>query len=583
MLAATLPLWHAQTARKMLYPLFSSAPTRALSASVPATAIMLLLLVAISTRKAARSLSWRTLWLVFGAWKVLTDPLIVNLGEVLMRRGLGPGVVFGRILVDAVPNVATWIWVLNSFNCKERAHWIPNWFLPFALLASQVRPFELPRLGCVPECYIIHGIVLSALALLSPSSEPRKVPRSSQHPHPPQQIAHSPLPSRLFALVSLVALAHFAARFSTHCPTSPSLSAGDGLLASRKSVTGWISVGEHDMPGLGSDDDHLTMRYLRADHSLLGGLWVGRSRRELERRKAARQEATEKDVVRNAEAIYSTFLLQELVRLVIRPPELPSKKPEQGLVIGLGAGLSARALYQHKVNLTLVEIDPAVYDFAVAYFGVDEVRAGDVVLEDAVTWARRQDQAGRFDYIVHDVFTGGSVPAALFAEPFLKDLYGLLHPSGVIAVNFAGDLASLSSLRILTTLLRVFPRCRAFSDGPPTPVVSPTDKADETFSNLVLLCTKDWLVNLELRDPIAGDYLPAGPSPRLREQVFSQFRSREVDLAAFRSKAASSDGDKWIIRTERDVRDVEREQLDEVGVHWKVMQEILPNHVWAKW
>lgn len=62
---------------------------------------------------------------------------------------------------------------------------------------------------------------------------------------------------------------------------------------------------------------------------------------------------------------------------------------------GLGAGLCARALYQHKVNLTLVEIDPAVYDFAVAYFGVDEVRVGDVVLEDAVTWARRQDQPGR--------------------------------------------------------------------------------------------------------------------------------------------------------------------------------------------
>lgn len=180
-------------------------------------------------------------------------------------------------------------------------------------------------------------------------------------------------------------------------------------------------------------------------------------------------------------------------------------------------------------------------------------------------------------------FTGGSVPAALFAEPFLKDLYGLLHPSGVIAVNFAGDLASLSTLRILTTLLRVFPRCRAFSDGPPASAVSSTDRTDDTFSNLVLLCTKDWLVDLELRDPIAADYLPSGPSPRLREQVFSQFRSREVDLGAFRNKAASSDGDKWIIRTERDVRNVEREQLDEVGVHWKVMQEILPNRVWAKW
>lgn len=382
MLAATLPLWHAQTAREMLYPLFSSAPTRALSASVPATAIMLLFLVAISTRKAARSLSWRTLWLVFGAWKVLTDPLIVNLGEVLMRRGLGPGVVFGRILVDAVPNVATWIWVLNSFNCKEvrrkilfyrdhggeatltrdsvqRARWIPDWFLPFALLASQVWPFELPRLSCVPECYIvshtssdsltntemrrsqqpscfslqlqIHGIVLSALALLSPSSEPRKVPRSSQPPHPTQQIAHSPLPSRLFALVSLVALAHFAARFSTHCPTSPATSAETGLLSSRKSVTGWISVGEYDVPG--PDGDALTMRYLRADHSLLGGLWVGRSRTELAYRTGSREPVAEKEVVRNAESIFSTFLLQEIVRLVNRPPELPSKKPEQGLVM----------------------------------------------------------------------------------------------------------------------------------------------------------------------------------------------------------------------------------------------------------
>lgn len=119
MLAASLPIWHTQTAREMLYPLFSSAPTRALSASVPATAIMLLLLVAISTRKTARSLSWRTLWLIIGAWKTLSDPLIVKFGGNLMQRGLGPGVVFGRILVDAVPNVATWIWILNSFHCKE--------------------------------------------------------------------------------------------------------------------------------------------------------------------------------------------------------------------------------------------------------------------------------------------------------------------------------------------------------------------------------------------------------------------------------------------------------------------------------
>lgn len=187
-----------------------------------------------------------------------------------------------------------------------------------------------------PSCFSlqlqIHGILLSALALLSPSSEPRKIPRSSRHPTPAHQLAHSPFPIRLFALFSLVAVAHFAAQFSTHCPTSPSLSTGDGLLAHRKSVTGWISVGEYDVPGPDGDED-LTMRYLRADHSLLGGLWVGHSRTELARRTGSRRSPAEKDVVRNAESIFSTFLLQEIVRLVVRPPELPYKKPEQGLVM----------------------------------------------------------------------------------------------------------------------------------------------------------------------------------------------------------------------------------------------------------
>lgn len=96
-------------------------------------------------------------------------------------------------------------------------------------------------------------------------------------------------------------------------------------------MTGWISVGEYDVPG--PDNNHLTMRYLRADHSLLGGLWVGRSRTELARGKNARQRMTEKEVVRSAESVYGTFILQEIVRLVVRPPELPSKKSEQGLVM----------------------------------------------------------------------------------------------------------------------------------------------------------------------------------------------------------------------------------------------------------
>lgn len=69
------------------------------------------------------------------------------------------------------------------------------------------------------------------------------------------------------------------------------------------------------------------MRYLRADHSLLGGLWIGASRDQV----VAEMEASgislwakvdEVEVVRRAESIYSTFILQEVCRLVVRtlPP-----------------------------------------------------------------------------------------------------------------------------------------------------------------------------------------------------------------------------------------------------------------------
>lgn len=54
----------------------------------------------------------------------------------------------------------------------------------------------------------------------------------------------------------------------------------------------------------------------------------------------------------------------------------------------MGAGFSARALHEHRVNLTIVEIDPVVYEFSREYFGV-EVPTGEVVLEDAREFLKR--------------------------------------------------------------------------------------------------------------------------------------------------------------------------------------------------
>lgn len=40
----------------------------------------------------------------------------------------------------------------------------------------------------------------------------------------------------------------------------------------------------------------------------------------------------------------------------------------------------------------------------------------------------------RYDYIIHDVFTGGAEPLELFTMEFLEGLYELLKPGGAIAI-----------------------------------------------------------------------------------------------------------------------------------------------------
>lgn len=76
-----------------------------------------------------------------------------------------------------------------------------------------------------------------------------------------------------------------------------------------------------------------------------------------------------------------------------------------------------------------------VYKFASQYFHLPSNHTA--VIEDAVTYTSRQaadETAPRYDYIIHDVFTGGAEPIALFTQEFLQNLHDLLKPNGVIAI-----------------------------------------------------------------------------------------------------------------------------------------------------
>lgn len=74
-----------------------------------------------------------------------------------------------------------------------------------------------------------------------------------------------------------------------------------------------------------------------------------------------------------------------------------------------------------------------MYKFATQYFNLPSNHIA--AIEDATKFVKRaQSNAQQYNYIVHDVFTGGAEPAELFTFEFLEQLNSLLRDDGVIAI-----------------------------------------------------------------------------------------------------------------------------------------------------
>lgn len=75
-----------------------------------------------------------------------------------------------------------------------------------------------------------------------------------------------------------------------------------------------------------------------------------------------------------------------------------------------------------------------VHEFASKYFQLPSNHTP--VIADAVTYTQNlvNKTDSKFDYVVHDVFTGGAEPVPLFTLEFLQNLDALLKPNGVVAI-----------------------------------------------------------------------------------------------------------------------------------------------------
>lgn len=89
-----------------------------------------------------------------------------------------------------------------------------------------------------------------------------------------------------------------------------------------------------------------------------------------------------------------------------------------------------------------------MHDFATKYF--DLPRNHTSVIGDATKvvgdMQKAKEMRNIYDYIIHDVFTGGAEPINLFTREFIMGLSDLLRPDGIIAIVRTKNL-DLSALK----------------------------------------------------------------------------------------------------------------------------------------
>ncbi|KAK6345361.1 hypothetical protein TWF718_007278 [Orbilia javanica] len=346
------------------------------------------------------------------------------------------------------------------------------------------------------------------------------------------------------------------------------------VVARMESNTGYLSVIENTQ-------QHY--RFLRCDHSILGGVWLP-SHPNLKRFAGNPEHLRE--------PIYAVFVMLEAVRLI--DPPARERTDTNALVIGLGIGTSASGLIQHGIKTHIVEIDPGVYKFAKDHFGLPSNHTAHI--GDAVSYISNEylkatlngKEVEKYDYILHDVFTGGAVPADLFTWEFLEGLKTFLKPNGVIAINYAGDVKLPSAQSVILTILKVFGTCRAFREFEP-PKGEEAEKGD--FTNMVIFCTP---FHNPRRDPanpshredidpseIVAPYFHR-PEPWdflgswVREQ--RMVPEHEVNLKEIQSLGKKGKLDVVSVATVDKLRAWQRESA---VLHWEIMNTVVPLEVWT--
>jgi spermidine synthase len=124
-----------------------------------------------------------------------------------------------------------------------------------------------------------------------------------------------------------------------------------------------------------------------------------------------------------------------LIAPEFRPAAAVEPEPRRVAILGLAGGTTATQItraYGRGVDVTGVEIDPALVQVARRYFHLDQPNVHPVV-QDARYWLATT--SGRYDLIALDAYRQPYIPFHLTTQEFFRSVAAHLEPDGAVAVN----------------------------------------------------------------------------------------------------------------------------------------------------
>lgn len=144
-----------------------------------------------------------------------------------------------------------------------------------------------------------------------------------------------------------------------------------------------------------------------------------------------------KYVLNATNANYSFASLHRVFQRAFHKIKLQEKNINSILVLGCGAGSIPKIIYKEMgLNpiIDAVEIDEKVIELGSKYFGLNQYKNLNVVIDDAVNYVKTTNN--RYDLICVDVFDGINVPKAILTQEFLSQIKERLTDKGELLLNY---------------------------------------------------------------------------------------------------------------------------------------------------